>query len=242
MRHFGLIGRNLGHSFSKKFFTAKFQAEEILADYELFELNDISKIRSVVATHLLAGFNVTIPYKESILPYLDELTDEARAIGAVNCVVVKDDKLVGHNTDAQGIEATMQWIEPKEGTKALVLGSGGASKAVQYVLRKLGVEYSVVSRDKSRGDITYDELNGDTITEHKLIINTTPLGMTPDTESCPAIDYSSIGSEHALFDLVYNPAKTVFMRCGEEQGARTFGGMLMLQTQAIASWHFWNRK
>ncbi len=242
MRHFGLIGLTLSHSFSKKFFTAKFQAEEIVADYELIELEDISKIRTEVATRLLSGFNVTIPYKEAIIPYLDELTTEAKAIGAVNCVVVKEDKLVGHNTDAQGIEATMQWIEPKAGSKALVLGTGGASKAVQYVLRKLGIEYSVVSRDKSRGDLSYEELTSEIIAEHKLIINTTPLGMSPDTESCPTIDYSALGEEHSLFELIYNPAKTEFMRRGEERGARTFGGMLMLQTQAIASWHFWNRK
>ena len=119
MRHFGLIGRTLSHSFSKKFFTAKFQAEEIVTDYELIELEDISKIRTEVATRLLSGFNVTIPYKEAILPYLDELTTEAKAIGAVNCVVVKEDKLVGHNTDAQGIEATMQWIDPKAGSKCI---------------------------------------------------------------------------------------------------------------------------
>lgn len=242
MRHFGLIGKSLGHSFSKKFFKAKFQAEEIMADYELIELEDIAKIRNEVAARILAGFNVTIPYKEAIIPYLDELTDEARAVGAVNCVTVKEDKLVGHNTDVQGIEATMQWIEPKAGTKALVLGSGGASKAVQYVLRKLGLEYDVVSRDKSRGNYTYEELTGDIVAEHKLIINTTPLGMSPNTESYPAIDYDVLTSEHALFDLVYNPAKTEFLRRGEERGARTFGGMLMLQTQAIASWHFWNRK
>lgn len=242
MRHFGLIGKSLGHSFSKKFFTAKFQAEEIDADYELIELEEISKVRNEVATRLLAGFNVTIPYKEAILPYLDELTDEARAIGAVNCVVVKEDKLIGHNTDAQGIEATMQWIEPKADTKALVLGSGGASKAVQYVLRKLGLEYDVVSRDKSRGSYTYEELTGDIVAEHKLIINTTPLGMSPNTDSYPAIDYDALTSDHELFDVVYNPAKTEFLRRGEERGARTFGGMLMLQTQAIASWHFWNRK
>lgn len=242
MRHFGLIGKSLGHSFSKKFFTAKFQAEEIAADYELIELEEISKVRNEVATRLLAGFNVTIPYKEAILPYLDELTDEARAIGAVNCVVVKEDKLIGHNTDAQGIEATMQWIEPKADTKALVLGSGGASKAVQYVLRKLGLEYDVVSRDKSRGSYTYEELTGDIVAEHKLIINTTPLGMSPNTDSYPIFDYDALTSDHALFDVVYNPAKTEFLRRGEERGARTFGGMLMLQTQAIASWHFWNRK
>ena len=242
MRHFGLIGKKLEHSFSKKFFTAKFQAEEIAADYELIELEDISKVRNEVATRLLAGFNVTIPYKEAILPYLDELTDEARAIGAVNCVVVKEDRLVGHNTDAQGIEATMQWIEPKADTKALVLGTGGASKAVQYVLRKLGIEYNVVSRDKCRSNYTYEELTSDIVAEYKLIINTTPLGMSPEVGSYPEIDYDVLTAEHVLFDLVYNPAKTEFMQRGEKRGARTFGGMLMLQTQAIASWHFWNRK
>lgn len=241
MRHFGLIGRKLGHSFSAKFFTAKFRSEEIDADYQLYELESIGLLPKLMADYHLDGFNVTIPYKESIIPYLDELTPEARDVGAVNCVVFRESSLIGHNTDITGIEASLHWLDLDDGCKALVLGTGGASKAVQYVLRKLGMEYMVVSRDKSRGDVTYDELSHEVVASHHLIINTTPLGMHPDIESAPEIDYTAITSEHRVFDLVYNPATTKFLRRAKEQGATTMGGIMMLQTQAIASWHFWNK-
>ena len=239
MRHFGLIGRELGHSFSAKFFNGKFASEGIDADYKLFELESIEELKNLLATTPLNGFNVTIPYKESIIPYLSELSTTAREVGAVNCVEVREGKLIGHNTDAAGIEASLHWLDLAEGTKALVLGSGGASKATQYVLRKLGIEFKVVSRDASRGDITYSELTPEVIAEHKLIINATPVGMSPNVEVAPQLDYEHIGSEHRVFDLVYNPAQTEFLRRAKEQGASTMGGILMLQTQAIASWHIW---
>ena len=242
MRHFGLIGRSLGHSFSAKFFNGKFKAESIDADYQLFEIEDVAAIDKLIQEHNLEGFNVTIPYKESIIPYLDEITKEAHEIGAVNCVVIKEGRKVGHNTDITGIEASLHWLDIDSQPKALILGTGGASKAVQFALKRRGIEFMVVSRDALRGDITYDALTAEIIAEHKLIINTTPVGMAPDTDSAPAIDYSAIGSEHRLFDLVYNPAKTQFLARGEAQGAKTMGGMLMLQTQAIASWHLWNEK
>lgn len=239
MRHFGLIGRELGHSFSAKFFNAKFQSEKIDADYKLFEIDSIIKLGELLGRNQLDGFNVTIPYKESIVPYLDDLTDEAREIGAVNCVEIRNGKLIGHNTDITGIEASLHWLEADERCKALVLGTGGASKAVQYALRKRGVEFKVVSRDQSRGDVTYENLTAEIIAEHKLIINTTPVGMYPNVDEAPAIDFEAIGSEHRIFDLVYNPAQTELLRRAEECGAQTMGGMLMLQTQAIASWHIW---
>ena len=239
MRHFGLIGRELGHSFSAKFFNGKFASEGIDADYKLFELENIEELTNLLASTPLNGFNVTIPYKESIIPYLSELSTTAREVGAVNCVEVRDGKLIGHNTDAAGIEASLHWLDLAEGTKALVLGSGGASKATQYVLRKLGIEFKVVSRDADRGDITYAELTPEVIAEHKLIINATPVGMSPNVEAAPQLDYEYIGSEHRVFDLVYNPAQTEFLRRAKEQGASTMGGILMLQTQAIASWHIW---
>ena len=239
MRHFGLIGRELGHSFSAKFFNGKFASEGIDADYKLFELENIEELTKLLASTPLNGFNVTIPYKESIIPYLSELSTTAREVGAVNCVEVRDGKLIGHNTDAAGIEASLHWLDLAEGTKALVLGSGGASKATQYVLRKLGIEFKVVSRDADRGDITYAELTPEVIAEHKLIINATPVGMSPNVEAAPQLDYEYIGSEHRVFDLVYNPAQTEFLRRAKEQGASTMGGILMLQTQAIASWHIW---
>lgn len=241
MRHYGLIGYKLCHSFSAKFFTAKFQSEGVDADYQLYELESIGLLPKLMADYRLDGFNVTIPYKESIMPYLDELTTEAREVGAVNCVAYRDGKLVGHNTDITGIEASLHWLDLSEQCKALVLGSGGASKAVQYVLRKLGIEYMVVSREKSRGDITYNELSHEIIASHHLIINTTPLGMHPDVESTPDIDYTALTLSHRVFDLVYNPATTEFLRRSKEQGVMTMGGIMMLQTQAIASWHFWNK-
>ena len=242
MRHFGLIGKRLGHSFSAKFFNSKFKAEEIDADYQLFEIDDISQVDALIHEHELEGFNVTIPYKEGIIPYLDELSEDARAIGAVNCVVVKDGKKVGYNTDIIGIEASLQWLDLGSKPKALILGTGGASKAVQYALKRHAIEFKVVSRESSRGDVTYEELSSELIAEHKLIINTTPVGMSPDVDSAPAIDYLAIGEEHRLFDLVYNPAHTLFLARGKEQGANIMGGMLMLQTQAIASWHLWQEK
>jgi shikimate dehydrogenase len=163
-------------------------------------------------------------------------------VGAVNCVEIRDGKLIGHNTDAAGIQASLHWLDLAEGTKALVLGSGGASKATQYVLRKLGVEFKVVSRDSGRGDITYAELTPEIIAAHKLIINATPVGTAPNIEDAPALDYSALGESHQLFDLVYNPANTEFLKRGEAQGANTMNGILMLQTQAIASWHIWQRE
>lgn len=238
MRHYGLIGKHLSHSFSKNFFTAKFANEEIDADYSLIELEDISTIDSIIAERELSGFNVTIPYKESIIPYLDELSPEAEAIGAVNCVVIKGGRRIGHNTDITGIEATIEWLD-KSG--ALILGTGGASKAVQYVCKKHNIPFSIVSRDDKRGDYTYDTLTAEVIANHKLIINATPVGMSPLVEEAPALPYDAITDKHCVFDLVYNPAKSLLLSRAEEQGATTMNGMLMLQTQAIASWHTWQR-
>ena len=242
MRHFGLIGKSLGHSFSAKFFNGKFKAEQIDADYQLFEIEDVATIDNLIKEHNLEGFNVTIPYKETIIPHLDGLTKEAHEIGAVNCVVIKNGQKIGHNTDLTGIEASLHWLDIDSNPKVLILGTGGASKAVQYALKKRGIEFMVVSRSEERGDVTYDTLTADIIADHKLIINTTPMGMSPDVGNAPTIDYSAIGAEHRLFDLVYNPAKTQFLARGEERGAKTMGGMLMLQTQAIASWHLWNER
>ena len=242
MRHFGLIGKSLGHSFSAKFFNGKFKAEQIDADYQLFEIEDVATIDNLIKEHNLEGFNVTIPYKETIISHLDGLTKEAHEIDAVNCVVIKNGQKIGHNTDLTGIEASLHWLDIDSNPKVLILGTGGASKAVQYALKKRGIEFMVVSRSEERGDVTYDTLTADIIADHKLIINTTPVGMSPDVENAPTIDYSAIGAEHRLFDLVYNPAKTQFLARGEERGAKTMGGMLMLQTQAIASWHLWNER
>lgn len=238
MRHYGLIGKHLSHSFSKNFFTAKFINEGIDADYSLIELDDISTIDSIIAERELSGFNVTIPYKESIIPYLDELSAEAEAVGAVNCVVVKNGRKIGHNTDITGIEATIEWLDK---SCALILGTGGASKAVQHVYNKHNIPFSVVSRDKERGNYTYDDLTAEVIANHKLIINATPVGMSPNVEEAPALPYNAITDKHSVFDLVYNPPKSMLLSRSEEHGATTMNGMLMLQTQAIASWHIWQR-
>lgn len=239
MRHFGLIGRELGHSFSAKFFNGKFRAEGIDADYQLFEIESIIRLGELLGRNPLDGFNVTIPYKESIIPYLDDLSETAREVGAVNCVEVRDGKLIGHNTDVQGIEASLHWLEAEECAKALLLGTGGASKAVQYALKRRGVECTIVSRSEDKGDVTYDMLTGEMIAEHKIIINATPVGMHPNTDEAPMIDYTAIGPEHKVLDLIYNPKETEFLRRSKEQDAQTMNGILMLQTQAIASWHIW---
>lgn len=242
MRHYGLIGKALSHSFSANFFRVKFQNEGIDADYTLIEMEDISAIRDVVTERELSGFNVTIPYKESIIPYLDELSDEAKSVGAVNCVVVRNGRLIGYNTDIIGIEASFEWLDTDiTDTRALILGTGGASKAVQYVCRKRDLAYSIVSRNKELGDYTYDMLDSDIIAQHKLIINATPVGMSPNKEEAPVLPYDAIGSAHRVFDLIYNPATTLFLAHANEQGANTMNGILMLQTQAIASWHIWQR-
>lgn len=242
MLHFGLIGRSLGHSFSKKFFSAKFANEQIDADYELIELDSIDQIDQAIAEHSLSGFNVTIPYKESIIPHLDELSNEAKAVGAVNCVVIKDGRKIGHNTDVTGIEASLEWLDIDADTRALILGTGGASKAVQHVFGRYNIPFDIVSRTEGKGDYTYSELNSEVLAQHNLIVNTTPVGMSPDNDSAPDLCYDLLTSGHRLFDLVYNPAQTRFLEYGKAHGAKTLGGMLMLQTQAIASWHIWQRE
>lgn len=240
MRHFALIGRRLGHSFSRQYFSDKFHNEAIDASYALIELDDISAIRAIIKGDCdLCGLNVTIPYKESILPYLDEVSTEAAEIGAVNCIVIKNGRTTGYNTDIEGISATLDRLDIASDTKALILGTGGASKAVAYVLRQREIPYHIVSRNACRGDITYADLSTEDISEHRLIINTTPLGMYPDVGSCPAIDYTAIGSSHKIFDLVYNPEPTLFMKRCSTQGAETIGGRLMLHIQAEASWRIW---
>lgn len=240
MRRYALIGRKLSHSFSKRYFTEKFNAEGIDACYELIELEDIASLRDVVTSDsCIYGLNVTIPYKQTIMPLLDEIKEEARAVGAVNCISVESGRMVGHNTDIEGIAATLDRLGVEDVYGALVLGTGGASKAVGYVLRQRDIPYHTISRSGQRGDFTYNNLPHEVIANNHLIINTTPLGMYPDVESLPAIDFSAIGSNHTIFDLVYNPEPTLFMRRCEERGAKVIGGGLMLVTQAEASWRIW---
>ena len=244
MKRFGLIGKKLGHSFSAKYFAEKFEREGLLeCDYSLYELPEIECVKEFMHTPDLVGFNVTIPYKQQIIPYLDALDAQAREVGAVNCVKIeRDGRRVGYNTDVDGIRLSLDKLLGEEKVSAaLVLGTGGASQAVQYVLRERGISYKVVSREKSKADLTYGDLTQEVMATHRLIINASPVGMYPACENCPDIPYAMLSGSHYLFDLVYNPLTTRFMELGAEQGAATLSGIDMLYAQAESAWRIWNR-
>jgi len=241
MRLFGLIGMPLAQSFSKKYFTEKFEKEGIADSmYELFPLEEIHQLSDLLLRHSnLEGLNVTIPYKEQVLPYLHAIDEEAKAIGACNCIKIKDGKLTGFNTDAPAFrESLLQQLQPHH-NKALVLGTGGAAKAVVHVLRGLGIPFTYVSRSSGSG-LVYEELSREIMEEYPLIINTTPLGSFPKVDTAPAIPYEYLTERHYLYDLVYNPAKTLFLQQGEERGATIKNGYEMLVGQAELSWKIWN--
>lgn len=240
MRNFGLIGKTLKHSFSEKYFANKFNQEEITdAQYSLFELHDIREFPELISGTELRGLNVTIPYKEAIIPYLDELDDAAKAIGAVNTIDFKEGITKGYNTDNVGFKiALKKLIGRKKVNNALILGTGGASKAIQYSLSEIGINYSVISRTKA--DFVYEELDKEIIRSHRLIVNCTPLGTYPAIEFSPVIPYEFLTAKHLLFDLVYNPEKTLFLAHGESVGASIMNGYEMLVQQAEASWEIWN--
>ena len=244
MKKFGLIGFPLGHSFSKNFFKEKFSRErhsEIT--YENFEINSLGKLSDILANNPdLRGFNVTIPYKEKIISFLDDIDTTAKKIGSVNTVKISDGKLIGYNTDYLGFrESIISWL-PNTNISALVLGSGGSSKAIKYVLDDLRISYKVISRDSSDMKISYKELkNLSMVSASKLIINTTPLGMSPNVEGFPDIDYNLINNKHFVFDLVYNPIKTKFLSLCEERGANIKNGYEMLEGQAEEAWKIWNK-
>ncbi len=247
MRKFGLIGYPLTHSFSQKYFTEKFRDEGIGdAVYENFPIATIGELPALVASEReLQGLNVTIPYKEQVIPYLDDLAGDAAAVQAVNTIrIVREGErvsLYGYNTDVWGFEVTLRPLLRPWHTFALVLGTGGAAKAVGYVLKKLGLEVWYLSRHP-RGErtIRYDELTGAMLQQIKLLVNTTPVGMYPDTDRCPDIPYSYLTDEHLLYDLIYNPGETLFMRLGKERGATAVNGLAMLEQQAERSWGIWN--
>ncbi len=238
MKHFALIGYPLGHSLSKAYFTEKFSAEGIEAEYSLLSMERVEDILPHCAQ--LSGFNVTIPHKQSIIPLLTDISEEAEAIGAVNCVKVTPNGLIGYNTDIEGIRKSLDGVA-LEGAKALVLGTGGASKAVQYALREGGAEVAIVSRTQGAADLTYNDLSEELIASTDIIVNTTPLGMFPNVESAPALPYSAISPKHTLFDCVYNPRQTKFLQLGAERGARTIDGLTMFHAQAEAAWKIWER-
>jgi len=246
MRTYGLIGYPLTHSFSKKYFTEQFEREGTAdCKYELFSLENITSLEPLLAEQAsLKGLNVTIPHKVSVLPYLDELDDAAAKIGAVNCIAIKNIAnkpfLKGYNTDAYGFAESLKPLLKANHTKALVLGNGGAAKAVKYVLEQLGIAYQVVVRTAVAGAITYGEITPEIMGTHQLIINTTPLGMYPDITAIPAIPYDLITVAHIAYDLIYNPEETAFLQKAKAQGAVVKNGMEMLHLQADRSWEIWN--
>lgn len=246
MRRFGLIGFPLSHSFSKKFFTEKFAAENISGcAYELFPIENVELFPQLIAhDQELEGINVTIPYKLAVIPYMDEIDEAAAQIGAVNCIAVKRSSgrlfLKGYNTDAYGFEESLTPMLEPHHSKALVFGDGGAAKAVKYVLDKLGIPFLVVTRKPGRDTVLYDRVTADVLKEHTILINTTPLGMSPDYDSCPEIPYESLSDRHLAYDLVYNPEETVFLRKSRERGAKIKNGIEMLHLQAERSWYIWN--
>ena len=244
-RTFGLIGYPLTHSFSQNFFNQKFEAENISAQYLNFEIPDIGDLMEVVAEYPnLSGLNVTIPYKEQVLPYLDEIDEDAKKIGAVNVIkfIRKKDslKFKGYNSDIIGFCDSIKPLLTPQRKKALILGTGGAAKAVRQGLLNLGVEPTYVSRTRREGVITYEDLTPEIMAEHKVIVNTTPLGMYPHIDECPDILYSELTPQHLCYDLLYNPDVTLFMKRARGHGAEVKNGLEMLLLQAFVSWNIWN--
>lgn len=244
-RVFGLIGLTVSHSFSKAYFDEKFFREGLRDHhYELFPLTSVKEVDTLIKeTKGLSGLNVTLPYKEQVLKYLDEIDPVAKAIGAVNVIKLNDGKRIGFNTDSVAfLETIAKWLPADKTLTALVLGTGGSSKAVQEALKKKKIKYKVVSREKDKGDYTYEEANSKPaiITDNKLIINTTPLGMHPQTETMPPLDYEHITKDHYVYDLIYNPARTLFLQKAEMRGATIKNGLEMLHVQAEKSWEIWN--
>lgn len=243
MKTFGLIGYPLGHSFSEKYFSEKFIDERIKeCEYRNFPIENIEALALLRQnTPTLSGFNVTIPYKEQIIQYLDTIDAQAEAIGAVNCVRIESEKLTGYNTDAYGFRNSLLALIGNKRPRALILGTGGASKAVKYVLNELGIEHQTVSRTKTDDYICYSDLCGEVMKRYHLIINTTPLGTFPNIETAPDIPYDQLCEDNFLFDVVYNPPLTKFLALGKQHGAQVMNGYRMLVDQAEKSWKIWNR-
>ena len=246
-RTFGLIGRSLKHSFSKGYFSQKFSNERIAdCTYQLFELSDIKQFGSLIKEVPLAGLNVTIPYKEEVMDYLNNLDVSAKKVGAVNVIKFENDgKLTGFNSDYYGFKTSLHhWLpdDRQHDLNALILGTGGASKAVKVVLQDLGMPYKLISRSAAENIVTYEELNQNPhwVSEARLIINTTPLGMFPRIDQCPDLPYEVIDNRHFLYDLIYNPETTLFMQKGLSKGASVKNGLEMLHLQAEKSWEIWN--
>jgi shikimate dehydrogenase len=245
MRLFGLIGQPLSHSFSKNYFSRKFEAEGITdCAYELFPLDDITRLPALISTHAeLEGLNVTIPYKTQVLQYLNDSSHLPAGLDACNCIRIKGKSLAGYNTDTTGFQKSLDPLLKITHRHALILGNGGAARAVAYVLKSKGIDFHIVSRAIHDGStLTYAELNEEIVSSHLLIVNTTPVGMHPDATLAPDIPYQFIGSGHLLYDLIYNPPVTAFLQKGKERGATIVNGEEMLKIQAEESWKIWNAK
>jgi shikimate dehydrogenase len=243
MKTFGLIGQHLQHSFSPTYFANKFKQEDIVdCVYELFPLAQIEDFKALIQKNLnLAGLNVTIPYKQAIIPFLDALSPQALQIGAVNTIQFLEGKLIGHNTDVYGFQTSLEKaLNPLQlHSKAFILGTGGASRAVAYALQQMNISYQYVSRVATKDALSYETLSPELVQKHLIIINTTPLGMSPKVENCPIFPYTAIGQKHILFDLVYNPKQTLFLKKGADQDAKTINGLEMLHLQAEKAWNIW---
>ncbi|MGO1648729.1 MAG: shikimate dehydrogenase family protein [Sphingobacterium sp.] len=247
MKRLGLIGYPLGHSFSKKYYLDKFEREAISGvDYELYPLENMLEFPALFQQDPdFAGVNVTIPYKQQVIPYLDVITEEATAIGAVNCIRIEHPAgskpfLTGFNTDAFGFETSLSPLLTPDQDRALIFGNGGATKAISYVLSKLAIPFNIVSRTPKDQQLGYTELTPAIIANHRLLINCTPLGTYPKTDACPPIPYTAVGQQHLLYDLIYNPEETQFLKEGKARGARIKNGYEMLVLQAEKNWEIWN--
>jgi shikimate dehydrogenase len=243
MNHFGLIGYPLSHSFSKGYFTEKFIKEGIQnANYDTYPIEKIEDFQSLCKENNFAGLNVTIPYKQSIMAFLDEINKEAANIGAVNTIKFLNGKKIGYNSDIYGFEMSLKPLLKSHHKNALILGTGGASKAVEYALKKLDINYIYISRKRENNILSYEDLNEEIINTHHLIINTTPLGMFPNTQDAPNIPYQFLNQQHLLYDLVYNPTETLFLLNGKNKNAQIKNGLEMLYLQAERSWQIWNER
>lgn len=240
-KKYGLIGKKLSHSFSKSFFENKFQSLNIDCSYDNFELETISEITNVFDTPHLVGLNVTIPYKEAVIPFLDELDESAKAVQAVNCIHLKNGKRIGYNTDVFGFRQMIKPFLESHHERALILGKGGAAKAVAHVLNELGLAVFFVTRNpKDENDFSYNDINEAMIRSCGIIVNTTPVGMFPNIENSPAIPYEFLSDKNLAVDLIYNPKETLFMKNAKSFGANAINGETMLHQQAEKSWEIWN--
>ena len=240
MMKFGLIGRNISYSFSKKYFEQKFHQLSLLDySYDLFDIQRVEEVKEIFNLDNLRGLNVTIPYKEQIIPFLDELSDEAEKIGAVNCILIKNGKKIGYNTDVFGFEKSLLTYPKILSEKALILGNGGAAKAVKYIFDKYNIDYQIVSR---KTELNFENLSEEIVKEHKIIVQCTPVGTFPNMEQNLPFPFGGISSQHVVIDLIYNPPQTQFLRKAHEMGAETMNGLLMLEQQAEKAWEIWNFK